>query len=97
MASSAVQIVGFLLALVGVSATVAATFKVEWRKESQGKHRTYEGFWMSCSGTERTTCEWHTTVIKLPSKSAGAPLFVHLSLGLFAQDDVRLGLFCLCS
>lgn len=85
MASSAVQIAGFLLALVGVSATIAATFKVEWRMEVHGKHRTYDGLWMSCGGTmERTTCEWHTTVIKLPSKGARAPLFLHLFTGLFA-------------
>ncbi len=71
MASSGLQLLGFLLSLVGLAATVAATFMVEWKKQQQGKtHRIYEGLWMSCSGNERTTCEFHQSLLKLPSKFA---------------------------
>ncbi|CAL1593596.1 unnamed protein product [Knipowitschia caucasica] len=66
MASSCLQIFGFLLALLGLSATIAATFMVEWKKQSQGKtHKIYDGLWMSCSGYERTTCEVHESIFKL--------------------------------
>lgn len=69
MASSGLQLLGFLLSLVGLAATVAATFMVEWKKQSQGKtHRIYEGLWMSCSGNERTTCEFHQSLLKLPTE-----------------------------
>ncbi|XP_017262572.1 claudin-19 [Kryptolebias marmoratus] len=96
MASSAVQIVGFLLSLAGVSATIAATFKVEWRKEAQGKHRTYEGLWMSCSGTERTTCEWHLSVMKLPIEvqATRAVMVVSLFLSAVALIVSTVGMKC---
>ena len=69
MASSGMQLLGFFLSLLGVATTIAATFMVEWKKQSQGKsHRIYEGLWMSCSGNERTTCELHESLLKLPSK-----------------------------
>ncbi|XP_035997065.1 claudin-19 [Fundulus heteroclitus] len=69
MASSGLQIVGFLLSLAGVCATIAATFMVEWGKESQSKYRNYEGLWMSCSGTsERSTCEIYKNLLKLPTE-----------------------------
>ena len=69
MASSGLQLLGFSLALVGLAATVAATMMVEWKKQYQGKtHRIYEGLFMSCSGNERTTCESHMYLLKLPSK-----------------------------
>lgn len=69
MASSGLQLLGFFLSLVGLAATVAATCMVEWKKQQQGKtHRIYEGLWMSCSGNERTTCEFHQSLLKLPSK-----------------------------
>ncbi|XP_037530548.1 claudin-19 [Nematolebias whitei] len=96
MASSAVQIVGFLLALVGASATIAATFKVEWKKEAQGKHRIYEGLWMSCSGTDRTTCEWHMSMIKLPIEvqATRALMVVSLFFSAVALIVSTVGMKC---
>ncbi|KAF0042097.1 hypothetical protein F2P81_005629 [Scophthalmus maximus] len=71
MASSGMQLLGFFLSLLGVSATVAATFMVEWKRQAQGKtHRIYEGLWMSCSGNERTTCELYESLLKLPKRAA---------------------------
>ncbi|CAJ1060658.1 claudin-19-like [Xyrichtys novacula] len=67
MASSGLQLLGFFLCMVGLAATVGATLMVEWKKQYQGKtHRIYEGLWMSCSGNERTTCELHQSLLKLP-------------------------------
>lgn len=69
MANSGMQLIGFVLALVGLAATIGATFMVEWKKQSHGKaFRNYEGLWTSCSGTERTTCDPHDSVLKLSSK-----------------------------
>uniref|UniRef100_A0A8C6U4Q4 Claudin n=1 Tax=Neogobius melanostomus TaxID=47308 RepID=A0A8C6U4Q4_9GOBI len=65
MASSGLQIVGFLLALSGLSATIAATFMVEWTMESQGNHKIYEGLWMGCSVDEKTICDTHDSLFKV--------------------------------
>ncbi|XP_029939363.1 claudin-7 [Salarias fasciatus] len=85
MASSGLQLLGFLLSLAGVAATVAATFMVEWKKQYQGKgHRIYEGLWMSCSGNERTTCEIHESLLKLPTEVQATRAAILLSLFLSA-------------
>lgn len=97
MASSGLQIFGFLLSLIGVSATIAATFVVEWGQESQGKHRIYEGLWMSCSGTtERTTCENHKQLLKLPIhvQATRAVMMVSLFLSAMALIASTLGMKC---
>lgn len=81
MASSGLQLLGFLLSLVGLAATVAATFMVEWKKQSQGKtHRIYEGLWLSCSGNERTTCEFHQSLLKLPTEVQATRAVMLLSI-----------------
>ncbi|XP_018528745.1 claudin-1 [Lates calcarifer] len=85
MASSGMQLLGFFLALVGLAATVAATFMVEWKKQAQGKtYRIYEGLWMSCSGNERTTCEFHESLLKLPSEVQATRAVMLLSIFLSA-------------
>ncbi|KAM4738785.1 claudin-19-like [Anableps anableps] len=97
MASSGLQLFGFLLSLVGVSATIAATFMVEWGKESQAKHRVYEGLWMSCSGTsERTTCENYKFLLKLPIEvqATRALMLVSLFLSAMALIASTLGMKC---
>ncbi|XP_074525206.1 claudin-19 [Halichoeres trimaculatus] len=82
MASSGMQLLGFFLSLVGLAATVAATFMVQWKKQSQGKsYRIYEGLWMSCSGSaERTTCEFHQSVLKLPTEVQATRAVMLLSI-----------------
>ncbi|KAM9848746.1 claudin-19-like [Aulostomus maculatus] len=83
MASSGLQLMGFLLSLVGLAATVAATFMVEWKRQSQGKsYRIYEGLWMSCSGNERTTCEFHESLLKLPTEIQATRAVLLLSIFL---------------
>ncbi|XP_070688209.1 claudin-19 [Pempheris klunzingeri] len=85
MASSGLQLLGFFLSLVGLAATVTATVMVEWKKQSQGKsHRIYEGLWMSCSGNERTTCEIHESLLKLPTEVQATRAVMLLSIFLSA-------------
>lgn len=96
MASSGLQLLGFFLALVGVAATVTATLMVEWKKQSQGKHRAYEGLWMSCSGTERTTCEIHESLFKLPTEvqATRAVMLLSLLLSAIAMVVSTVGMKC---
>nr|XP_046248796.1 claudin-7 [Scatophagus argus] len=97
MASSGLQLLGFLLSLVGLAATVAATFMVEWKKQSQGKtHRIYEGLWMACSGWERTTCEFHQSVLKLPTEvqATRAVMLLSILLSTLAVLVSTLGMKC---
>ncbi|PWA20785.1 claudin-19-like [Gambusia affinis] len=97
MASSGLQIVGFLLSLVGVCATIAATFMVEWGKETQAKHRVYDGLWMSCSGTsERATCENYKHLLKLPIEVQVTRALMLVSLFLSAMGLIVsiLGMKC---
>ncbi|KAM3619235.1 uncharacterized protein V6R79_004929 [Siganus canaliculatus] len=83
MASSALQLLGFLLSLVGLAATVAATVMVEWKKQSQGKgHRIYEGLWSTCSGNERTICEPHQSLLKLSTEVQATRAVMLLSIFL---------------
>lgn len=83
MANSGLQLLGFLLSLLGLLTTVAATFMVEWKKQSQGKsHRIYEGLWMTCSGNERTTCEHHHSLLKLPTEVQATRAVIVLSMFL---------------
>ncbi|XP_034386925.1 claudin-19 [Cyclopterus lumpus] len=85
MASSGLQLLGFFLSLVGLAVTVAATLMVQWKKQYQGKtHRIYEGLWMSCSGNERTTCEFHQYLLKLPTEVQATRGVMLLSIFLSA-------------
>ncbi|XP_003439898.1 claudin-7 [Oreochromis niloticus] len=85
MAASGLQLLGFFLSLVGVAATAAATVMVDWKKLVQGKHRSYEGLWMSCGGVQdRATCEIYHSFIKLPDEIQATRIALPLSLFLSA-------------
>ncbi|XP_029989053.1 claudin-1-like [Sphaeramia orbicularis] len=97
MASQGLQLLGFLLALLGLAATIAATFMVEWKKQSQGKtHRIYEGLWMSCSGYERTTCEFHESLFKVSveTQATRAVLLFSVILSAVAVLVSTVGMKC---
>lgn len=97
MANSGLQIFGFLLALFGLSATIAATFMVEWKKQSQGKtYKIYRGLWLGCSGYERTTCEFYESIFKLPVEIQATRAVMLLSIFLSAVGLLvsTLGMKC---
>lgn len=96
MASSGIQIFGFLLALFGLSATIAATFMVEWKKESEGKYKIYEGLWMTCGGSERSTCEFHKSIFKVSVEIQATRSLMLLSIFLSAVGLLvsTLGMKC---
>ncbi|XP_076009133.1 claudin-1 [Genypterus blacodes] len=66
MPSSGLQLLGFTLSLCGLAAAVAATFMVEWKRYYSKAHKIYEGMWMTCTGSEKLTCELHESLLKLP-------------------------------
>uniref|UniRef100_G3P6Q4 Claudin n=1 Tax=Gasterosteus aculeatus TaxID=69293 RepID=G3P6Q4_GASAC len=85
MANTGLQLLGFFLSLAGLAATVGATLMVEWKKQFQGEtHRIFEGLWMSCSGNERTTCEFHQYLLKLPTEVQATRAVMMLSIFLSA-------------
>ncbi|XP_060890984.1 claudin-19 [Labrus mixtus] len=97
MASTGLQLLGFLLSLVGLAATVAATLMVEWKKQYQGKtHRIHEGLWMSCSGYERTTCELYQSLLKLPTEiqATRAVMLLSILLSVVAVLVSTVGMKC---
>ncbi|XP_006803371.1 claudin-7-like isoform X2 [Neolamprologus brichardi] len=97
MAASGLQLLGFFLSLVGVAATVAATVMVSWKKLVQGKHRSYEGLWMSCAGVQdRMTCEIYQSILKMPTEIqvTRAVLPVSLLLSALAVLVSTVGMKC---
>ncbi|XP_026201083.1 claudin-1 [Anabas testudineus] len=97
MASSGIQLIGFLLALVGLATTTAATWMVQWKKQSHGKSfRSYEGLWMSCSGNERVTCDFHDSVLKLSPEvqATRAVLILSIFLSAVAVIVSTVGMKC---
>ncbi|XP_015255283.1 claudin-19 [Cyprinodon tularosa] len=97
MASFGLQVAGFLISLVGVSATIAATFMVEWGKQTQGKNPVYDGLWMSCSGTaEKSNCELYKHILKVPThiQATRSVMLVSLFLSAMALISSVLGMKC---
>lgn len=91
------QLLGFLLSLVGIAATIASTVMVEWKKTAQGKYRSYEGLWMSCSGaSHRATCESYQSILKVPTEIqvTRAVLLVSLFLSALATLLSTVGMKC---
>ena len=78
MANSGIQIIGYVLALGGLAASIAATFMVEWKRDApkEGENNSmsyhYLGLWESCS-VDRTgtrSCKPYTSIIHMTSKSS---------------------------
>ncbi|KAK7889470.1 hypothetical protein WMY93_025030 [Mugilogobius chulae] len=70
---------------------------VEWKKQSQGKtHKIYDGLWMSCSGYERTTCEFYESIFKLSAEIQATRAVMMLSIFLSAVGLLvsTLGMKC---
>ncbi|XP_030583430.1 claudin-7-like [Archocentrus centrarchus] len=97
MATSGLQILGFFLSLVGIAATIAAMVMVEWKKTAQGKYRSYEGFWMSCTAAQhRATCESYQSILKVQTEIqvTRAVLLVSLILSALAILVSTVGMKC---
>ncbi|XP_028259659.1 claudin-19 [Parambassis ranga] len=97
MASSGLQLLGLFFALGGVAATIAATVMVEWKKQAEGKaHSMHEGLWMSCGGAEKTACEIHESLLKLPTELqvTRAVILISLFLSFLATVVSAVGMKC---
>ncbi|KAF7668344.1 hypothetical protein LDENG_00020450 [Lucifuga dentata] len=96
MASSGLQLVGFMLSLCGLAAAVAATLMAEWKRHQHSKTRIFEGLWMTCSGSDRITCELHESLLKLPTEvqATRAVMLFSIFLSTVALMVSTVGMKC---
>ncbi|XP_071777962.1 claudin-19-like [Centroberyx gerrardi] len=101
MASSGLQLLGFMLALVGLAATIAATYMVEWRVSydiTEDQYRTSKGLWMTCSGRSGgiVTCQLYESLLKLPIEiqATRAVMLVGIFLSSVALVVSTVGMKC---
>lgn len=87
MTSSAVQLPGYALALIGLVGSMIATTMVEWKRHSYTEStvtskETYLGLWMSCTvdATRHTMCVNYKSLFHLPGKfSLVSAIITHYS------------------
>ncbi|XP_056460623.1 claudin-1 [Gadus chalcogrammus] len=87
MASSGIQLFGFLLAVVGLAAIVTATCMVEWTtfESSEEQAEIYGGLWETCRVTSsRMSCKARDS-------------FLELSWGIQVTRAVLISSICLSS
>lgn len=87
MASSGAQLCGFLLSLIGMATTLAASLMVEWEElVSLSSTRIHAGLWMKCSTTKDSfCCEYHDSLIGLE----GELLLLLLSLSQMSHFLIK--------
>uniref|UniRef100_A0A3Q0T8B0 Claudin n=1 Tax=Amphilophus citrinellus TaxID=61819 RepID=A0A3Q0T8B0_AMPCI len=74
MANAGVQLLGFVLALIGLIGIITATIMVEWKASSYTgdniitAQAMYEGLWQSCASqsTGQVQCKVYDSLLKLP-------------------------------
>ncbi|XP_030608128.1 claudin-1 [Archocentrus centrarchus] len=79
MANAGVQLLGFVLALIGLIGIITATIMVEWKASSYTgdniitAQAMYEGLWQSCASqsTGQVQCKVYDSLLKLPANVQG--------------------------
>ncbi|XP_021475219.2 claudin-1 [Oncorhynchus mykiss] len=103
MTSSAVQLPGYALALIGLVGSVIATTMVEWKRHSYTEStvtskETYLGLWMSCTvdATRHTMCVNYKSLFHLPAEILTTRVVMILSVLLSAIGVLvaTLGMRC---
>ncbi|XP_062308289.1 claudin-19 [Osmerus eperlanus] len=104
MANSGIQIIGYVLALGGLAASIAATFMVEWKRdapkegENNSRNYHYSGLWESCSVDRTGTrwCEPYTSIIHLTIELhvARAGMLLNILLSICGLLLTTFGLKC---
>lgn len=80
MANSGLQVLGFMLALLGWIATIAATIMPQWQMSSYTdgniitSQAVYKGLWMSCvtQSTGQISCKVYDSMLQLDGEPGGA-------------------------
>ncbi|XP_077170595.1 claudin-7 [Paroedura picta] len=104
MANSGLQLLGFVLALVGWIATLAATVLPQWQMSSYATDNiitavaVYKGLWMTCAwqSTGQIQCMAYYSVLNLPSslQATRALMVVSIVLGVVSMGVAIMGMKC---
>lgn len=74
MANAGVQLLGFILALIGCFGVIAATIMVQWKASAYvgdniiTAQAMYEGLWQTCASqsTGQVQCKVYDSLLQLP-------------------------------
>ncbi|XP_074839073.1 claudin-7 [Carettochelys insculpta] len=104
MANSGLQLLGFVLALLGWVALVAATILPQWRMSSYAGDSiitavaVYQGLWMSCAwqSTGQIQCKAYDSILNLSSalQATRALMVVSIVLSIVAVGIATMGMKC---
>lgn len=76
MANAGIQLLGFILAFLGLIGTIASTVMVEWKASSYAgdniitAQAMYQGLWKSCvsQSTGQIQCKVYDSLLQLPGE-----------------------------
>uniref|UniRef100_A0A8C4WIH2 Claudin n=1 Tax=Gopherus evgoodei TaxID=1825980 RepID=A0A8C4WIH2_9SAUR len=104
MANSGLQLLGFVLALLGWVALIAATILPQWRMSSYAGDNiitsvaVYQGLWMSCAwqSTGQIQCKAYDSILNLSSalQATRALMVVSIVMGIIGIGVASMGMKC---
>ncbi|XP_029436931.1 claudin-7 [Rhinatrema bivittatum] len=104
MANSGLQMLGFVLALLGWIALIVATIMPQWRMSSYAGDNIitavamYQGLWMSCAtlSTGQISCKVYDSILQLDSalQATRALMVVSIVLGVLGMAVSAMGMKC---
>uniref|UniRef100_A0A8D0B1F5 Claudin 7 n=1 Tax=Salvator merianae TaxID=96440 RepID=A0A8D0B1F5_SALMN len=104
MANSGLQLLGFVLALLGWVAVLAATIMPQWQLSSYAgdniitAQAIYKGLWMNCvwQSTGQIVCKVYDSILNLGSslQATRALMVVSIVLGVIAMGVAIMGMKC---
>ncbi|XP_040271357.1 claudin-7 [Bufo bufo] len=104
MANSGLQILGFMMALIGWIGLIAATIMPQWRMSSYAGDNIitavaiYQGLWMSCASqsTGQIQCKVYDSILQLDSalQATRALMVVSIVVGIFGMAASSMGMKC---
>ncbi|KAE8620818.1 hypothetical protein XENTR_v10010487 [Xenopus tropicalis] len=104
MANSGLQLLGFVLALLGWIALIAATIMPQWKMSSYAGDQIitavaiYQGLWMSCAtqSTGQIQCKVYDSLLQLDAslQATRALMVVSIILGVFGLAISTMGMKC---
>ncbi|XP_069806411.1 claudin-7 [Dendropsophus ebraccatus] len=104
MANSGLQILGFLMGLLGWIGLIAATIMPQWRMSSYAGDSIitaiaiYQGLWMSCAtqSTGQIQCKVYDSILNLDTalQATRALMVVSIVVGIFGIAISAMGMKC---
>ncbi|XP_030043555.1 claudin-7 [Microcaecilia unicolor] len=104
MANSGLQMLGFVLALLGWIALIVATIMPQWRMSSYANDNIitavaiYQGLWMACTtlSTGQISCKVYDSILQLDSalQATRALMVVSIVFGVLGMAVSAMGMKC---